>query len=371
MKKLVFLLLFLLLFSFSVSAETSENTDPYIGMYEAGGTEELEEMLPDDTRELLGKLNVDISDSGWVNELTFDSVWEQILGFFRDGAKTPVRCGGLCLAVLLITAAASTFDFFRPFGDVAGYIFAVSAVSGMLLPVFSLIESSAAAVKGISTLMSGFIPLYAGLLTIGGQTLTASGMSFLMLGAAGIVSGLAAFVIVPLMSCYLGVGLAGTVMPIGGVNRLGEGMKKAAMWGLSLTITVFLGILSVQTAVNRAADGLGLKTVRFMIGTFVPVAGGALSESLTTLLGSFRLLKTSVAMFAAVGVALTVLPIVIELLIWRITLFVLDIAADILGVKAKTEILRAADSVLSVLVGILLFTAALFIISLAVISGGS
>lgn len=91
MKKLVFLLLFLLLFSFSASAETSENTDLYGGMYETVGAEELEEMLPDDTRELLGKLNVDISDSGWVNELTFDSVWEQILGFFRDGARHP--CG--------------------------------------------------------------------------------------------------------------------------------------------------------------------------------------------------------------------------------------------------------------------------------------
>ena len=50
MKKLVFLLLFLLLFSFSASAETSEKTDPYWGMYEAGGAEELEEMLPDERR---------------------------------------------------------------------------------------------------------------------------------------------------------------------------------------------------------------------------------------------------------------------------------------------------------------------------------
>lgn len=367
MKRIVFFLIFCLLFSFPVSAET---VDPYGEMYEDSGAGEIEDILPDETRKILGHLNVDISDSGWVNELTFESVWGQILDFLKEGATTPMKCGGLCLAVLLLTAAASTFDFFRPFGEVAGYIFAVCAVSGMLIPLFSLIQSSVAAVKGISTLMTGFVPLYAGLLTLGGQALTASGMSFLLLGAAGLVGGLASFVILPLMSCYLGVGMAGSVMPMGGINRLGDGMKKAAMWGLSLTLTVFLGLLSVQTAVNRAADGLGLKTVRFMIGTFIPVAGGALSETLTTLLGSLKLLKTSVLMFVAVAVAFTVLPLVIELLIWRLTLFVLDVAADILGVKAKTEILRAADCVLALLVGVLLFTATLFIISLAVISGG-
>ena len=103
------------------------------------------------------------------------------------------------------------------------------ARDAVLMPLFSLIQSCSEAVKGISTLMLGFVPVYAGILTVGGQGITASGMSFLLLAAAGAVSNFSSFVIVPLMSCYLGVGLAGSVMPTGGTNRLGESIKKAAL----------------------------------------------------------------------------------------------------------------------------------------------
>ena len=173
------------------------------------------------------------------------------------------------------------------------------------------------------------------------------------------------------MSCYLGVGVVGSVMPLGTTSRIGDGIKKAAVWLLSLILTIFLGILSVQTCVNKAADSLGLKTVRFMIGSFVPVAGGALSESLGTLLGSMGLLKSSVGMFAVVAIAAAVLPLVIEMLVWRLVLFGLDMVLDLLGIGIKKDVLCAADSVLAVLIGVMLFVSALFIISLGIIAGGS
>ena len=51
-------------------------------------------------------------------------------------------------------------------------------------------------------------------------------------------------------------------------------------------------------------------------------------------------------------------------------IYALTVAAETLGVKNRLDILVAADSVLAVLLGVLLFTAALFIISLAVVAGG-
>ncbi len=365
MKRIIWVLIFMTVFCITVTAE-----DPYKEQYNASRAEEIYEMLPDEAQRILDELNIDISSADWINSLTPESIFKQIGEFFVSGLEVPLKCGAGMLAVIILIAAANTFEGFKPYSDAASYIFVLTAAAGVLMPMFSLIESSSSAVKGISTLMLGFIPLYAGILTVAGQAATASGMSFLLLGAAGAVGNLSSFVIVPLMSCYLGVGMVGSIMPSGGTNRLGDGIKKVAMWILSFALTLFLGLLSIQTTVNRAADNLGLKAARFMIGSFIPVAGGALSESLTTLLGSVNLLKSSVGMFAVLGIAAIVLPVVIELLIWRVVLFVLDIAADLFGIRLKTDILRAADSVLAVLVGVLLFTSVLFVISLAVISGG-
>ena len=370
MKRILILLVAFLFFTavFLVTASAQEN--PYKEGYDASGAQELYDLLGENADRVIEELEIDMQDPDWVNRLDPESVFSVIAGFFKEGLKRPLICGGGMLAVILLMAAANTFESFKAYSDVAGYVFVLITAAGVLMPLFSLIQSCSEAVKGISTLMLGFVPIYAGILTVGGQGITASGMSFLLLAAAGAVSNFSSLVIVPLMSCYLGVGLAGSVMPTGGTNRLGESIKKAAMWLLSLATTIFLGLLSVQTAVNRASDNLGVKTLKFMIGSFVPVAGGALSDSFTTLLGSVRLLKTSVAMFAVVGIAVTVLPIVIELLIWRITIYFLESASELFCVGLRTDVLRSADCVLAVLIGVLLFTATLFIISLAVISGG-
>ncbi len=366
MKKLVFIVLFMFVFTVSVTAEAPS----YLQQYEKSGAGEIWELLDKDTANIVQDLGIDPSDAGWVNQLSPQNVFSNIWSFVKGGAKGPLKVGFTMLAILLIMAAASTFEALKLYEDAISYVFALAAASVLIYPLASFILTCGSTIKGITTLMTGFVPIYAGIITASGKGLTASGMSFLLLSASSAVSSVASFIVLPMMNCYLGVGLAGSVMPLGGLGKLNDGIKKVAVWTLSLTLTVFLGILSIQSGINRAADGLGVKTARFMIGSFVPVAGGALSESLTALLGSLSLLKTSVGMFGAVAVAAIVLPTLMELLLWRASVFILGIAADVLGVGNRTEILRAVDCVLSVMVGILLFTGALFIISLAIVAGG-
>ena len=370
MKRIIFGICFAVFLCLAFSLGVSAEEDAKLEGYDESGADELYDLLGEDAKKILEEFDIDMSEADWVSHLDPESVFKLITEFFKSGFKKPLLCGGGMLAVILVMAAANTFDGFKVYNDAVSYVFVLISAAGVLLPLFSLIESCAQAVKGISALMLGFVPIYSGMLMLSGQGATASGMSFLLLAAASGVSNFSSFVIVPLMSCYLGIGLAGSVMPMGGTGRLGELIKKAAMWLFSLTTTIFLGLLSIQTAVNRAADNLGVKTLKFMIGSFVPVAGGALSDSFTTLLGSVRLLKTSVAMFVVVGIAVTVLPIVIELLAWRIIIYFTEAAAELFGVGLKTDILRAADCVLAVLLGVMLFTATLFIISLGVVSGG-
>lgn len=365
MKKFLFIIALMLIFSVPAAAQT-----PYQEQYDISGAEDIYDSLDQSTKKILEEFSVDPADPEWVNELSATNVFSRIWDFVISGAKGPLAAGFSMLAVLLAIAAAGTFEGIKIYEDLLAYVFALVTAVGLLSPVISFISSCTSALKGITTLMTAFVPVYAGILTASGRGLTASGMSFLLLSASSVVSNIASFMILPMMNCYLGVGLAGSVMPMGGMGRLNEGIKKTAIWTLSLVLTVFLGLLSIQTGVNRAADGLGVKTARFMIGTFVPVAGGALSESLTTLIGSLGLLKSSVGMFGIIAVALIIIPCVIELLLWRGMLFVLGITADLLGVGSKTEVLRAADCVLAVMLGIMLFTGALFIISLAVTAGG-
>ncbi len=362
MKRNIILIVLILLFSLNVSAE-----DVYSEQYEISGAGELYNELTDSAKDFFRDNDIDPSNPNWVNMITRENILTKIWEFIKSGGKGPVRSGMQMLSVIILFAAANTFKSIKTYKSVMSYIFTLVLATLLLVPLFSLIDSLVGAIKGSSTFMFSFIPIYAGILTAGGQTATASGMSFLLLGAANVVSSIASFVIMPLMSSYLAISLVGGILPENSGIVLGEGIKKVAMWVLSLSLTLFLGLLSIQTTVNASADGLGVKALKFMLGSFVPVAGGALSETLTTLTASVKLLKSSVGIYGVVAVALINLPVVLELIIWRIVTFISLAVSELFGIKTGVPLLKAVDSVLAVLIGVVLFTAALFIISLSIV----
>lgn len=364
MKRILIILLVLALFCIPVQAE-----GVYEEHYEQSGAENLKESLTDEARGFFEDENIDIKDTDWVNKITAGNIFSEIFSFLKGGLKQPFKSGLAMFGVIVIFSAVLGMESMKQYQKLISYVFAPICVLIVFTPLFSLIDAAVSAVKAGSVFMFSFVPVYAGILTVGGYGVTASGMSLLLLFAAEVVSMISSFVIVPLMSCYLSIGLISGVSQNGSSVALGELIKKAAVWMLSITLTVFLGLLSIQTAVNSSADGLGMRTAKFVIGSFLPVAGGAISESLTTVTAAVKLLKSSVGMYGVVAICVILLPIVLEMLIWRIVMFLLAAAEGLFGVKLGTDIFKSVDYVLSVLIGVMLFCAGLFVISLAIVSG--
>ncbi len=351
---------------FSLPAQAEEN--PYLEQYKLSGAEEIKEHLPESTKEFLGKFELDPEDPDWVNKIGAKSIFAHISAFLREGGRGPLRAAATMLGVTVLFAAVGLMERMREYKSLLSYLYTLVSSAGVLLPLFSLIASVQSAIRGMAAFMTSFIPIYAGILTVGGRPLTASGMSFLLLFAAEIVNLIASFVMIPLMGAYLGMGLIGGITAGGGAIALGEMVKKASTWLFSLSVTVFLGLLSIQTAVNASAESAGLRTVKFVLGSLVPVTGGAISESLNTLTASVKLLSSSVGMYAVLALGVMVLPVIIELLLWRLALYFTSAAAELFGIREGVSLFKCADHVLSTLVGIILFTACLFIISLAVVT---
>jgi stage III sporulation protein AE len=135
---------------------------------------------------------------------------------------------------------------------------------------------------------------------------------------------------------------------------------------MALVSTVFLGVLSAGTAVNATADSVSLKTAKFIIGTCVPVAGTALSGAVSTVSSSLSLLKSSVGIYGVVALAVTALPVITELLLWRLVLGVGGAVCALFSLDETQKLFKAVDGMLAFLTGALLLVEATFIISLSV-----
>ncbi len=355
------------LLSFTVSAEDISAEEFYYSQYKQSGAEGLRDHLPDETKEFLEQNGIDPENSGWLGAIEPENVFSHIGSFLKSGAKTPIAAGAVILCLTLISSALSGMEIKGASSVSTGYAVALSAVAAISAPVFSVITAAISALQGCATFMTAFVPVFAVIVTASGRAATSISMSTLLLGACQAVNLVADFIIMPLMSGYLAISIAASVSPLIEKSGIADGIKKICYWTMSLLTTVFLGILSIQTAVNASADTLSLKTAKFIIGSAVPIAGTALSEALTTVTASMGILKTTVGIYGVIACAVLFLPLVAELLMWRICFNLTSVISELLSVGKITVILKSADTVFSVLIGIILLTAALFIISLGVV----
>ncbi len=364
-KKIVCVIFILVLFNINASAE---ETDIYKEQLEKSGALELTETVPNEVREYLDRNGIDISEYNWVNKLKTENVFSHILSFIKGGFKKPLIALGSILAVILINAVLFSSQE-NSVTQVVAYAASLSVAGIIITPIFSAITSAVNAMKGTATFMTAFIPVFSAITAATGKTATSISMSTLLLGAANGVSLLSNYAVVPLISGHLCLSLSSSVSPFINNNGISQSVKKLSLWVMSFISAVFLGILSIQTVVNAHADNLAMRTAKFIIGSSVPVAGGVLSEALGTLTASMSLLKSSVGIYGVVICCIIFLPVLIELILWRFTLWVADFVALSFGLPKISGLLQAIDTVLSVLIGVILLTGAMFIISLSVVIG--
>ncbi len=366
-KKIICFICIFIALTINVSAE---ETDFYKDQLEQSGALDLEENLPPEVERYLKESEIDITDYNWVSGLRTENVFSHIWEFLKGGFKTPLIALLSVVAIIIINSILFT-EKDNSVTLACNYAATLSVIGILIAPIIAAINTAVNAMRACATFMTAFIPVFAAVCAASGKTATAASMGAMLLGAANGVSLLSNFAVVPLIGGYLSLSLATSVSPFLNNNGISSAVKKLSLWVMSLISTVFLGVLSIQTVVNSAADNLSMRTAKFIIGSAVPVAGGVLSEALGTLTASISLLKSSVGIYGVVVCCLIFLPILIQLLLWRFSLWVGGFVSQTFSASKISGLLEALDTVLSVLIGVILLTAAMFIISLSVVMGQS
>lgn len=88
------------------------------------------------------------------------------------------------------------------------------------------------------------------------------------------------------------------------VGQLAGLIRRAGMIVLSLSLLVFLGVMTVQGAASGVSDGVLVRTAKYTAGTFIPVLGGMFADAVELVIGSSLLLKKAVGVLGLLVVTL-------------------------------------------------------------------
>ncbi|HHU76741.1 MAG TPA: stage III sporulation protein AE [Firmicutes bacterium] len=183
---------------------------------------------------------------------------------------------------------------------------------GVAMGSFTLAaEIGRSTVEKMADFMLALVPVLLTLMASLGHITSVSLFHPLIIFAVNLMASLIRNAIFPLIFFATILYLIDHFSPHFKINRLADLFKDICLWALGLMLTLFIGFTAIQGVAGSIGDALTLRTAKFMTGTFVPVVGKMLADSIETVLGYSLLLKNSATI---AGLIILLLMIVFPLL---------------------------------------------------------
>lgn len=360
-------LLMLLTGSLNVSAASEEETDRlFQEQTEMIGGDRLFQESPEEVKEALSRSGITGLEPQKLQGLSVGQVLSEIVSMTVKNSKTPL-CGlAACLGVLLLCSVTEGFRIGASgmrLGTVQNAVGTICIASSVIVPFSQTITSASGIISGGAGFMLLYIPIMAGLFVSAGSVGAGGAYYTAMMTAGNAVSAAASKLIVPLMNVFLALSVSSSLSPKLQLGTLCESIYKIGKWALTLLMSVFVTVMSVNTLVSSSLDHVSKRALKFTVSSFVPVVGGLLSEALNTFNGSLELLKTGAGVFIIIAAAFLMLPVLLECVVWQFSLFLLTSCADICGIGQMSGLFKAVSKAVGMLIALLLCVLTVFIIS--------
>lgn len=363
LKVLLALILGLSILLFSVSANVLDPAAEVEEYLTGADMAEVQEAIPPDAAKLMEKEK--ITSFSQLISLPVEEVWALLFGAVQEQIQSPLRVllslAGVILLSALVQGIGNALD--GGVHQVFGVIMTAFVISLIIRPVMECILSLQTVFADFSLFLAVYIPAFAGIMTTAGQPMTGALYNVMLFGVCQGVSTLLQAAFVPVISCYLSLAIVTEVVPQMGLRDIVTGFKKLITWGLGLTMTIFVGLLSMQSAVAGGGDNVAVKTTKFMLSSLIPGVGGSLSELFMATQGCVQLVKSTVGAAGIAIAVLTFLPVLLRITLWQAVTAVGSIVGEMLGAGAISRLLKSVGSALSVMLAITLYYAMLFIVS--------
>lgn len=365
MKKLIiFTLVFFALTAFaSVSAHAEE--------YDLSG---IYDSLSDDVKNDMSKLGADSADVNSLGRISLDSVVSQLANTAQSQSAAPLKSLINITAILLICSMLSAYksSLSPAVGETVNTAAALCVSCVVTAPAVSLIGQTQDVILTASNLMLAYIPIMTVILTAGGSAAGAGAYYASVIAAGEGVSRLCSDVIVPFLNMFLGLSIVSSVAPNVNLSGFTGLISRTFKWLLGFSMAVFTSVIGIKQLLSNSLDTVSVRAVKFAVSSFVPVVGSALADAYKTVQGSIGVLKTGTGVFVIIAVAVTFLPVIIQGVLWSLTLSVGKSLSETLGMAQAAKLLDALGAVFSAVISVALCVSAIYIISTAVVlmSGG-
>lgn len=363
MKRIIKIILLssVLCFVISISVGAFDgNIDSYLEEFE---TENVFSSLDSATLNILEEIGITEISYQSIFSLSPQKVFNALFNIVSSAIKEPVRYGIIIVGILLITSLATSFISKSE---------AVTIIGGgalslcIAVPVSSSVSTAFSVLQSLLAFTTGFSGVFCGIVSASGNIALATSHGALTVFLNNILSFFLVEFSRPVVNAMCSMGFLSCFDVYLYTGRFVSILKKVYVFFLSLCGTIFSGLVTLKGVLSEGVDSLSSRSIRFVIGQSLPIVGGAVSETYSTLISSLSLIKNTVGVFGIITVVVFVLPTLIELLLWLLTLEITLSVSQATGTANVGCLLDIFKNCLVILIATIVMVATVFIISVGV-----
>lgn len=237
----------------------------------------------------------------------------------------------------------------------------------LLVQIFGLVSQTSKMITNLQSQMNIFFPILLTLMTAIGA---GSSVAVYQPAVAVLSSGLVEIIVAIALPAFIFT----VVLTI--VGNLSEGVKlkqmssffsTATKWILSTSFFLFIAFLSIQGITASVYDGISIRTAKFAISKYVPIIGGYLSEGFNLIMAGSVLVKNAVGLSAVLMVIISILPTVVQLVVFSLSLKLAGAIIEPMGDTRISSLLSNISKSITLLIVIILAIAFLYFIFLILV----
>lgn len=326
-KIILLLVLLLLVYSKTLYANPTENMVLEESISEQLNALELQELtryidlVDPDYHEYLPDLNIrNILNQGLLQLDLLELVRGLIARIFKE-----ILLSSYLMRQLLVVALLSAFfrQLQASFGskgitDLAYTVCFLVIVFIGLQSFRTALTLASSSLNDMVSFMYALLPTMSTMLAAVGGITSATIFHPVLIAVVGGIASLIRTILFPMLNVSAVIGLLANIAPDYPLTRLSGLIRHGCTMLLSLVFTVFLGVLAVRGAIAPVADGVALRTAKFVTSNFVPVIGSMFANAVEVVVGGSLLIKNTIGVFGLLVIFfLVALPII---KIWAIIL---------------------------------------------------
>ena len=230
--------------------------------------------------------------------------------------------------------------------------------------LYGQLEKVSAFLASLTQLTTALLPLMTALHVMGGNVAVAAAQNGSLMLFLTVCENVCGRTVLPTAGLCLALAVTSTLSS--GISM--KGMTALVKNGYTKTLGFVMLLLSftmsTQTVLRAASDSLSARTAKFVAGNLIPVVGGALGDTFRTVASGVAFLKGTVGVGAMIVLFVMLLPVLISLLLTRLSLRLSQTAAELLGCDSEGHLLGELIHIYGLLIAVVSLCSVLLIFAL-------